>query len=1237
MKKPLFANVAWFILMNICSFNVIHSQTNYQQIRINKLNSEVSLNLIQNILPYWSSRMVDDVHGGFYGRIDGNEKVYSDEDKGGILNARILWTFSSAYRVLGDTAYLNLATRAKDYILDHFIDHKYGGAYRSVSSTGDPSDTRKQTYTQSFFIYGLAEYYRATGDEEALNEAEKLFELFEEYAFDKEHNGYFEVFSRDWKRTHDRLIGEKSDEDEKTMNTHLHIMEAYANLYRVWPDKRVADRLRNVIEIFLDRIINRNTSHLICFFDREWNGTSDMDSYGHDIEASWLLCEAAALLGDSDLISRVEEVSIKIADAASEGLQPDGSIVYEKNLSTGHISSDRSWWAEAETVVGYLNAYELTGKEKYLDISVNCWDYIKNRLVDYTNGGWFNSVSESGVVGKGDKAGFWKCPYHNSRMCLEIIERVTGNESRNSNLKLWYDHPAGDTWEAALPVGNGHLAAMVYGNIEKDLFQLNESTVWSGGPNRNDNPDALASLPEIRKLIFEGNTREAVKIAAENIQSKKNHGMMYQPVGTLELTFPGHDSANVLDYYRELDIESAIARTSYTLHGVRYKRTVFASIPDNVIVIRLSSDKPGSLTFRAGVSCPHPESDVTTVGDDMISLSGRTSDHEGVESKINFRSLIKAETEGGNIATDGKELIIRNASIVTLYVSIATNYVKYNDVTADESKRAETFLEDALKVPYKMLLERHVADYRRYFSRVNLDLGTTDSVKNPTDIRLRDFASGNDPQLVTLYFQYNRYLLIASSQPGGQPANLQGIWNARMNPAWDSKYTININTEMNYWPAEVTNLTEMHEPLIEMVKELSVTGRETASVMYGAGGWLAHHNTDLWRITGPVDDINWAMWPMGGAWLSQHLWEKYMFGGNIEYLKTVYPVLKGASQFYLDFLVEDPVHKWLVVTPSMSPENIPNLPGRESSVSMAAGVTMDNQILFDLFSNTINAARVLNTDKEFIDKLLATRKRLPPMQVGQYSQLQEWMEDLDNPADNHRHVSHLFGLFPGKQISPYRTPELFDAARTSLIYRGDGGTGWSMAWKVNFWARFLDGNHAYKMIRNQLTPSEKEGSMMGGGGTYPNLFDAHPPFQIDGNFGCTSGIAEMLLQSHDGAIHLLPALPDEWKNGSVGGLRARGGFEIVNLKWSEGKITEVVIKSMIGGNCRLRVPNTLIAGKDILLLPARGVNTNSFYQTEKVAEPVISSKARLNKPLVPETLVYDFPAQAGMVYHLKSD
>ncbi len=792
------------------------------------------------------------------------------------------------------------------------------------------------------------------------------------------------------------------------------------------------------------------------------------------------------------------------------------------------------------------------------------------------------------------------------------------------DLKLWYNTPSGDVWENALPIGNGFQAAMVYGNVEKDIFQLNEHTVWSGSPNRNDNPDALKALPEVRKLIFNGEYKAAEDMANAKIITKKSHGQMFQPVGNLELSFERHD--NYSDYYRELDIEKAIAKTTYVVDGVKYTREAFTSFPDRVMVVRLSADKSNKISFSAQLTTPHEKQEIKINSNDEISLWGKTSNHEGVEGKVEFNALARIKENGGNLIQNGNSIVVENANSVVIFVSIATNFNSYNDLSGNEYQRAKNYMDKAFNKSFDDMKAAHIAAYQKYFNRVKLDLGTTEASKLPTNERLGNFRNISDPSFVTLYYQYGRYLLISSSQPGGQPANLQGIWNGNMMPAWDSKYTININTEMNYWPAEKTNLSEMHEPLLEMIMELSETGKETAKVMYGADGWIVHHNTDIWRINGPVDGSFWGIWNGGGGWLSQHLWEHYLYTGDKTYLESVYPAIKGVAQFYAHFLVEHPKYKWLVVAPGNSPENAPE---EHQRASITAGSTMDNQLVFDVFNTTINAAKALGEDKDLIEKLEGLKKRLPPMQIGKHNQLQEWLDDVDSPTDNHRHISHLYGLYPSNQISPYRNPKLFAAAKNTLLQRGDVSTGWSMGWKVNWWAKMQDGNHAYKLIQNQLMPL---GTVRVGGGTYNNLFDAHPPFQIDGNFGCTSGITEMLMQSNDGSVHLIPALPDNFKDGMVSGLKTRGGFTINNMTWENGELISVKITSTLGGNLRLRTPNEMKFKSGKKLKIASGENPNNFFKVSKIKEPIISEASDIQPLQLKQTFLYDMPTQKGKSY-----
>ncbi|WP_084645547.1 glycoside hydrolase family 95 protein [Marinimicrobium agarilyticum] len=795
--------------------------------------------------------------------------------------------------------------------------------------------------------------------------------------------------------------------------------------------------------------------------------------------------------------------------------------------------------------------------------------------------------------------------------------------------ELWYPEPAAD-WNAALPVGNGRLGAMVFGGVDREVLQLNEDTVWAGGPNNNVTPSLKPHLEKVAELVLANQHLEAQQLADKHIQST-NDGMPYQTVGRLIID-PLHAEQSQ-NYRRSLDINRALAHVSYDIDGVTYGRETFSALSAPVIVTRLSASEAGQLNLDLGFSSPMRHT--VSVNDERLRVNGFGGDHEGVDGKIRFTALVKPVLEGGTLESTEQGLRIRGADQVTLYTAIATNFVHYDDVSADPTARAEQQLAEALQRSYEQIRSAHIAAYQEQFDRVSLDLGRTEAATQPTDQRVARFSEQHDPQLAALYFQFGRYLLISSSQPGTQPANLQGIWNEHTNPPWDSKYTLNINAEMNYWPAESTNLSELQDPFFAMLEDLSVTGKESASKLYGADGWMVHHNTDIWRITGQVDGARvWGQWLGGAAWLTQHIGYRYHHTGDEAFLAKYYPVLREAARFYADMLVEDPDTGWLVLVPSNSPEN--DYLHRDDDVEAAidAGITMDNQLMFDLFSLVMEASDVLEQDAEFAAQLERLRAQLPPMQIGQYGQLQEWMQDWDSPEDKHRHVSHLYGLHPSNQISPYRTPELFSAVRTSMEMRGDASTGWSMGWKVGLWARLQDGNRAYKLLNDQLT-LVGETTVTEGGGTYPNLLDAHPPFQIDGNFGVTAGIAEMFVQSHDGAIHLLPALPDAWPEGKVTGLVTRGGF-VVDLAWDEGKVQTLTLHSRLGGPVRLRMAKGLKPEADV---PLRRVvegsdPENPLMQVPEVPEPIVHAPEKVAPAGVADTQLWELDTQKGQTIHL---
>ncbi|MFD1955543.1 glycoside hydrolase N-terminal domain-containing protein [Paenibacillus thailandensis] len=752
-------------------------------------------------------------------------------------------------------------------------------------------------------------------------------------------------------------------------------------------------------------------------------------------------------------------------------------------------------------------------------------------------------------------------------------------------MKLQYSKPA-KVWTEALPVGNGRLGAMVFGGVERERLQLNEDTLWSGFPRDWNNPEAKKHLPEIRRLVAEGRNKEA------DLLAKKMMGLYtqsYMPLGDLEINFEHGDLA--WNYRRELHLDEAVSTVTYTVGETVYTRETFVSFPDQVIAMRLEAGKPGALSFHSRLSSPLRYE--TSAEDGQLVMRGIAPEqvrpsYYGADNPIvygefgntdamSFEGRLAVTAEGGRITLTDNGIRVVGATEAFLYFSAATSFNGFDRVPGRDGKDpgpiVAGYIAGALSAGYAKLREAHAADYRSLYGRVNIRLGESAAPADmDTDARISEYGA-SDPGLVELLYQYGRYLLISSSRPGTQPANLQGIWNQETRPPWSSNWTLNINAEMNYWPAETANLAECHEPLLDFIGNISITGRATAEINYGTRGWTAHHNSDIWALSSPVGDFghgdaSWAFWPMGGVWLSQHLWEHYAFGRDERYLRErAYPIMREAALFCLDWLVENEDGR-LITSPSTSPEHrFRTEDGGLAAVTEAA--TMDLSLIWELFTNCIEAASALQLDEDLRTELQAALERLLPPQIGKYGQLQEWAKDYEDEDVHHRHVSHLFGVYPGRQLTAETTPELFAAARRSLERRGDEGTGWSLGWKVGLWARFRDGNRVFGLLSNLLR-LVKEDARGEGGGVYANLLDAHPPFQIDGNFAATAGINEALLQSHQGCMELLPALPDVWRDGHITGLRARGGFE-VSLFWQEGALSKAEIAASLDGPCVLRI------------------------------------------------------------------
>lgn len=844
-----------------------------------------------------------------------------------------------------------------------------------------------------------------------------------------------------------------------------------------------------------------------------------------------------------------------------------------------------------------------------------------------------------------------------SKQCLFLFFAVLvscKSMDKKQDLLLWYRQPA-RVWEEALPLGNGTTGAMVWGGINKEHYALNDHTLWSGAPVPGNVANGPEILEKVRAAINAGEYGKAGEIW------RGMHGpysARYLPLGDLFLKFD-FAGPSVTNYSRKLDLQTAISTVDFQKDDVSYKRETFISYSDKVMVIRLSASEKEKISFSAQLSSKlHYE--VRALGPDHLRLTGKAPKyvaHRDYEQEqviydgpggegMDFEIDLKLITMGGKLISQENEIGVQGASETILLITEATSFNGFDKSPGLEGKNplveSMAHMNQALEKPYATLLKNHAEDYAELFDRVALNLGPQ-QIELPTDERMIKFNEGNsDNALIELYFQYSRYLMISASRDGSIPTNLQGIWNPYIQPPWGSNYTVNINTEMNYWPAEVTNLSECHQPLFGFIQNLAVNGAITAHTNYGIEqGWCVHHNTDIWAKTSPAGGgqwdprgaARWSCWPMGGAWFCQHLWEHYLYSGDKEFLnKQAWPLMKGAAQFILSWMEQDENGYW-VTNPSSSPENTFKLNGKTLEISKAT--TMDMSIIRELFSHCIEAARVLGIENEFTAKLTDVFPKLYPFHIGQYGQLQEWFKDWDDPNDHHRHISHLFSLYPGSQISIGNTPELVQAAKETLRERGDVSTGWSMAWKVNWWARLKDGNHALKILKDGLTYIGDENQARGGGGTYANLFDAHPPFQIDGNFGGAAGIAEMLVQSHEGYIELLPALPEQWPSGEVKGLVARGGF-VVDLKWESGRLRSAIIHSKLGGECRIKVKDEM-RGKNFKLKQSSSPTGSNMLLQPAVKVPFVkSSNTAMFDRAIPAGIIYEWETRAGQKYEIQN-